>query len=55
MGDEFDIEGDYGYGDGWEVVTSESTLRAARERLAEYEDNEPGVPFRLRHNGRTIR
>lgn len=46
--DEYDVEGNYGYGDGWEAVTCEDSRREARERLREYRDNEPGVPFRIR-------
>ena len=45
--DEYDIEGNYGYGHGYEVVTCEETWAEARERLAEYRENEPGVPFRI--------
>lgn len=46
--DEFDIEGDYGSGDGWEVVTCEERYKDARVALKEYRENEPGVPFRIR-------
>lgn len=45
--DEFEIRGNYGYGHGFETVTSETTRREARARLREYRENEPGVPFRL--------
>ena len=43
----YEIEGDYGYGHGWEVVTREDTIQEARERLREYNENEVGVPFRI--------
>jgi len=46
--DEWNIEGNYGYGDGWEVVTSETTYKEAKECIKEYRDNEPGVPFRIK-------
>lgn len=46
--DEYDVEGGYGYGHGFEAVTCEATLREARARMAEYRANEPGVPFRIR-------
>ena len=46
--DYWDIEGNYGYGDGWEAVTAEDDRKQARERLKEYRENEPGTPFRIR-------
>lgn len=45
--DEYDVEGNYGYGDGFEVVTCEAARGEARARLREYRENEPGVPFRI--------
>ena len=45
--DEYDIQGNYGGGHGFECVTSESTRKEARERLKEYRENEKGVPFRI--------
>lgn len=41
------VQGDYGYGHGWEDVTAETTTSACRARLREYRENEPGTPFRL--------
>ncbi len=38
--DEYDILGDYGYGHGPEVLTTEDTLREASHRLKEYRDND---------------
>ena len=46
--DYWDVEANYGYGDGWEAVTAEETWKETRERLKEYRENEPGVPFRAR-------
>lgn len=46
--DEYEVLANYGYGDGWEIVTSEKTFSEARARLREYRDNEPGVPFKLK-------
>jgi hypothetical protein len=46
--DVYDIQGDYGYGHGWETVTAEETYRDARVQLRGYRDNEPGVPFRIK-------
>ena len=45
--DYWNVEGNYGYGDGWEVVTAEDDRKEARQRLKEYRENEPGVPFRV--------
>lgn len=38
--DVFDIEADYGYGHGFEVVTCETTRSEARARLREYREND---------------
>jgi len=40
------VEGDYGH--GYEEVTAEDSFLAARDRLREYRENEPGVPFRMK-------
>lgn len=45
--DEFNIMGDYGYGDGFETVTTEETRDEAKERLKEYRENERSVPFKI--------
>ena len=52
--DEFDIEGNYGYGHGYEVVTSEPTRFLARQQLKTYRENEPGIPFKIVHRRRKI-
>lgn len=44
---EFQIHGDYGYGHGFEEVTAEDTRKEAIQRLHEYRENEPGVPFKI--------
>lgn len=41
------VQGNYGYGHGWEDVTAEDTRKEAVARLREYRENERGVPFRL--------
>lgn len=41
------VQGNYGYGHGWEDVTAEESGKEARERIREYRENERGVPFRL--------
>lgn len=45
--DEFCIMGNYGYGHGWEEVTSEDTRKLGLEQLKCYRENEPGVPFKM--------
>jgi hypothetical protein len=40
------VQGNYGYGHGWEDVTAEENWKEAKERLREYRENERGVPFR---------
>ncbi len=42
--DEFDIE--QHTGEGWEVVSSESTPKAARVAVREYRENQPEYPVR---------
>ena len=44
--DEFIIQGDYGYGHGFEDECTEETRKEARQRLKEYRDNAPGI-YRL--------
>lgn len=44
--DEYDIQADYGQ--GYETVTCEPTLWAARQAVKEYRENEPGVPLRIK-------
>jgi hypothetical protein len=39
---EFIVQGNYGYGHGWEDETSEETRKEARQRLKEYRENGPG-------------
>lgn len=40
--DEYTLQGNYGYGDGWEDLTSEDSRKEIRERLKEYRENEGG-------------
>jgi len=42
----FVVQGNYGYGHGWEDVTAEGTRKEALARLREYRANE-NAPFRL--------
>lgn len=45
--DEFEVQGNYGYGHGFEMVTTEETRKDAKEQLKCYRENEPGIPFRI--------
>lgn len=44
---EYVIQGNYGYGHGYEDLTAEDTRTDAMLRLHEYRDNEPGVLFKV--------
>jgi hypothetical protein len=44
--DEFDILGNYGQ--GFELVTCETTWSLAKDTLRTYRANEPGVPFKIK-------
>ena len=44
--DEFIVQGNYGYGHGFEDECTEETRKEAKERLREYRENAPGV-YRL--------
>lgn len=41
------IQGNYGYGHGWEDVTADDTRKDGLASLACYRQNEAGVPFRM--------
>lgn len=38
--DEYDVLADYGFGYGYEVVTTETTLKEAKQRAREYREND---------------
>jgi hypothetical protein len=42
--DEGTVQGNYGH--GWEDLTAESTWGEIKQRLREYQENEPGTAFR---------
>lgn len=44
----YDVQGNYGYGHGWEAVTTEPSKEEARATMRVYQENEPGIPFRIR-------
>jgi hypothetical protein len=39
------VRGNYGH--GWECVTAENTYSEARQRLREYNENEPQYPHKI--------
>jgi hypothetical protein len=41
------VQGNYGYGHGWEDVTAAETWKEAKQNIREYRENESGVPFRV--------
>lgn len=45
MTTEYHIQGNYGA--GWETVTAEDDPDEARQRLTEYDENEPEYPHRI--------
>lgn len=45
--DVFEVRADYGYGHGPECVTAELTRREARQRVREYQENEPGPAYHI--------
>jgi len=45
--DEYEIQGNYGYGDGWECETTEETYKEAKEQLKAYRENISEVPHRI--------
>lgn len=45
--DEWQLHGDYGQ--GFEEITAEETYDGIRERLREYRQSEPRVPFKVRY------
>jgi hypothetical protein len=41
------VQGNYGYGHGWEDVTAAENWKEAKGYLRDYRENERGVPFRV--------
>lgn len=39
---EYVVQGNHGYGHGWEDETTEETMRLAKKRIGEYRANAPG-------------
>ena len=44
--DIWEIQGNYGYY-GFECVSTEETIKEARQTLKEYRENETGISFRI--------
>ena len=44
----YDIQGDYGHGDGFETVCSASSWKEAKADIKDHRENEPGIPFRIK-------
>ena len=44
---DYEVQTNYGYGDGWEVSTTEADMVGARARLKEYRANQPQYPHRI--------
>lgn len=45
--DEFNILSNYGYGHGWEVVTTELSRKDGLNQLKTYRDNDPSNPYKM--------
>ena len=41
------VQGNYGFGHGWEDVAASEKFREARDDLRSHQTNEPGYPFRM--------
>ena len=53
--DEYVLQGNYGYGHGWEDLTAENTLTEIRQRLKEYRENEGGTYRTIKRRVRIAR
>lgn len=45
--DEYQLLCNYGYGDGWEYVLSEDTMKEIKQRKKEYIENMPQYPYKI--------
>lgn len=45
--DEYELQANYGYGHGYECISTETTFRAAREQRKTYRDNGDHAPMRI--------
>lgn len=46
--DEYQILQNFGYGDGWEEVSTEPTYKQANEAVKEYRQNQPEYPVKIK-------
>ena len=44
---EYIVQGNYGFGHGWEDLTASSSRKEARVALRDYDENESTYPHRL--------
>lgn len=49
--DKYEVLADYGYGDGPEVVTTETTWKLCRDSLKAYRENDPMTRYWSRKGG----
>ena len=45
--DEYVLQCNYGYGDGWEEVLTEETFAEAKKQKKAYEKNMPQYPYKI--------
>ena len=45
--DEYQLLCNYGYGDGWEYLIAEDTMKEAKQRKKEYMENEPQYLYKI--------
>lgn len=45
--DEYEIQQNFGYGDGWECVSTETNIKDARSTLKTYRTEQPKYPARM--------
>jgi hypothetical protein len=45
--DVFELRANYGYGDGYECITAETTRKEIRARLKEYRENGDYAPMKI--------
>ena len=47
---DYDVQGNYGYGHGWETVTTHETKAEAIEMRDCYRVNDPDHPYRVKRS-----
>lgn len=46
--DTWELQANYGFGEGWECLTSELSYTEIKARRKEYRENQPGTRMRIR-------